>query len=124
MLGCRELWGDAPAGEQQSRLDVPPLGVAAQRFPSPKVTAAAPCSAEWELREDEQRVGGEGGERSCLQKEEDLGCGLWPVGSCRTRASKNGGGDGAASELAAKPRGTAGGAALLSVRAGAPWKRH
>lgn len=58
MLGCRELWGDAPAGEQQSRLDVSPLGVVAQRFPSPKVTAATPCSAEWELREDEQRLGG------------------------------------------------------------------
>lgn len=95
-----------PPGEQQSRLDgcVPP-GAAAQRFPLPKSAAAAPCSAEWELREDEQR---EEGTRSCLQKEEDLGGGLLPIGSCQTHASKNGGGDGAASELAAKPRGKGG----------------
>lgn len=41
-----------------------------------------------------------------------------------TRASKNGGGDSVTQELAAKPRGKGQQAALLSVRAGAPWKQH
>lgn len=89
-----ELWGVAPAGESQSRMDASPWEWLPSGSPQQKLQQLLLAQAEWELRESEQRVGGK---KSCLQKEGDLGHGPQTVSFCRTHASKNGEGDGATS---------------------------
>lgn len=57
MLGCRELWGDVPTGEQRSWLDV-----SSQEQPHRFSSLLQLLRARWsgKLREDEQRVGKKG----------------------------------------------------------------